>query len=221
VAMKKFFASCLVLAGMTLIYSSCQAAPTMVEKNLFSQDRKPPAPESEASATQPTKPGMPISNFQLDGVIIRGNEKKAMIRLKSQAGMGDKKKGQVPYVTARENEQVGDYRIVRIEPKSVTLEKEGQSVTLGLFAEGKMVIPASVPPQGPQGPGGSVPMQQPQQQQQQQQAAEQQRMQRPQPGEPGQMPNPGDQQPPQVVSNLGQEPEMAVDQGILPEEEPQ
>jgi len=216
VAMKRVFAFCLVLAGIALIYSPCHAAPTLVEKNIFSQDRKPPAPESEVAPAQPTKPGMPISNLQLDGVMIRGGEKRAMIRLKSQVGMTDKKKGQIPYVTARENEQVGDYKVLRIERKSVTLEKDGQNITLGLFAEGKVVIPASAQPQGPQGPVG-VPVQQ-----NQQQAAEQQRMQRPQPGEPGQMmQNPGgEQQPPQVTSNLGQEPEMAVDQGILPEEEP-
>lgn len=219
--MKKFFTFCLVLIGIAAIYSYCGAAPAMVEKNLFSQDRKPPSPDSDASTSQPAKPGMPISNLQLDGVMIKGDDRKALIRMKSQAAAPDKKRGQVPYVTVRENQQIGDFRVVRIETKSVTLEKDGQSVTLSLFAEGKAVIPAAVQQSPVPGPGAGPPVGMPPGQQQQN--VNQQRMQRPQPGEPMQAPNAdiGVDQP-QVVSNPGQEPDVAVtDQGILPEEEPQ
>ena len=41
---------------------------------------------------------------------------------------------------------VSDYRVSKIESKSISLEKEGQSFTIGLFAENKVVTPPSPMP---------------------------------------------------------------------------
>ena len=126
--------------------SICAAAPLMVEKNLFATDRKPP-PEYSDSSAQAAKPGMAIGSLQLDGVIIQGNSKKAVLRMKNhQAGAaGEKGQPASPFVTVREGQIVGDYRVSKIESKSISLEKDGQTFTLGLFAEDKEVTQTPLP----------------------------------------------------------------------------
>ncbi len=142
----------LVLVGAFWVRSACTASPLMVDKNLFSQDRKPPSPE-EAARPQSGKPGMDIKNIQLDGVIITGNVKRALVRLKGQLRRPegrDKNKISSPFVTLRENQQVSDFRVVKIETKSISLEKDGQVYTINLFSEGKVITPAaSVQPATP------------------------------------------------------------------------
>jgi hypothetical protein len=174
VLFKRFLSFCLLALGAVILQSVCVAAPLMVEKNLFAQDRKAPPPESAVTVAPGAKPSMAISNIQLDGVMIQGNNRKAIVRLKNQAG-ADKKKGQSPFVTVREGQQVGDYRVSKIEGKSISLEKDGQTFVIGLFAENKVVTPpappvavaapANQPPGGvpnqpgmpPQQMGGAVP----------------------------------------------------------------
>lgn len=124
----------------------------MVDKNLFAQDRKPPSPESAAAPAATGKPGMPITNIQLDGVMIKGNSRKALVRMKAASGGQAGKKGASPFMVVRENQQVGDFRVVKIEPKSISLEKDGQNFVISLFAEGKVVPPAAQPPAAAQPP---------------------------------------------------------------------
>ncbi len=121
----------------------------MVEKNLFAQDRKPPSPESAAQAPQPSKPGLSVKAFQLDGVFIRGDIKKAIVRVKGQLPGADKTKPQNPYITVGEGEKLGDFQVVKIEPRSISLEKDGQTEVVNLFAEGKVVVPAPPVPSSP------------------------------------------------------------------------
>lgn len=144
----------ITFAGVMAVHAPGMTASLMVEKNLFSQDRKPPAQESATASEQPNRPGVGISNIQLDGVIIQGNNRKALMRIKSQASPGRDKKKVSPFVTVREGQQIGDYRVVKIEPKSVSLEKDGQTHIIGLFAENKISTPATPP--GP--PAQTVPV---------------------------------------------------------------
>ena len=136
--------------------SICAGAPLMVEKNLFAADRKQPLPELADTSAKAAKPGMAIGNIQLDGVIIQSNSKRAVLRIKKQLAGAAGKNGRPasPFVTVREGQMVSDYRVLKIESKSISLEKDGQTVTVGLFAENKMVTPLSVPP-------GPAPVQQP------------------------------------------------------------
>jgi len=167
VSSKKILFLCMFLTGAFSIGSIAEGAPIMVDKNLFAQDRKAPSPESAVAAAQPNKAGMPITNLQLDGVIINGGTKKALIRMKSQGGAGtgaDRKKQSSPYVTVREGQQVGDFRVSKIEAKSIALEKDGQTYQLNLFAEGKIAPPATAapppagaPPDAPPLPPGMPP----------------------------------------------------------------
>ena len=155
-------------AVWVLFFSSNSAcAPIMVDKNLFASDRKPPSPESAAPAPQANKGGLSAKAVQLDGIFIRGDTKKALLRIKGQIPGADKAKTQNPYIAVGEGEKIGDFQVVKIENRSVSLEKEGQTEVINLFAEGKMVVPpppmpaSPVPPPSPaqqgQAPPGTAP----------------------------------------------------------------
>jgi hypothetical protein len=136
--------------------SPCFSASLMVDKNLFAPDRKPPSAEASAPAPQTNKPGLTAKAVQLDGIIMRGDIKKALLRVKGQIPGADKAKPQNPYVTVKEGEKIGDLQVVKIDYRSVSLEKDGQVEVVKLFAEGKVVPPpppvpaaaASPPPPG-------------------------------------------------------------------------
>jgi hypothetical protein len=152
-----------LLLALTVVWVWCLAShaestPIMVEKNLFAQDRKPPSPESVAQNPQPNKPGLSAKALQLDGVFIRGDVRKAIVRVKGQLPGADKAKAQNPYLTVAEGEKIGDFQVVKIEPRRISLEKDGQTEVVNLFAEGKVVVP--VPPQ-PTSPSPAPPPPQP------------------------------------------------------------
>jgi len=157
----------LFLAWGAVFNSVCAAGPVMVEKNLFSLDRKAPPPESADASAKPSKASMEIANLQLDGVIIDSKAKKALLRMKNQPAGTPGKKGQPssPFITVREGQSVSDYRVSKIDSRSISLEKDGQTFTIGLFAENKVVSPSSpvapvqqpVPAPVAAPPGGNQP----------------------------------------------------------------
>ena len=151
VFLKRILSFLLFLVWGVVFNSICAAAPLMVEKNLFATDRKPPSAESADTSPKTAKPGMAIGNIQLDGVIIQSNTKRAVLRMKSRPADAAGKKGQPvsPFVTVREGQVVSDYRVSKIESKSISLEKDGQTFIIGLFAENKVVTPPSAPPPAP------------------------------------------------------------------------
>lgn len=144
----------LVLAGSWLggCSSPCFGASLMVEKNLFAPDRKPPSPEASAPAPAQNKAGLSAKAVQLDGVIMSGDVKKAIMRVKGAIPGTDKAKTQNPYVTVKEGEKIGDLQVVKIETRSVSLEKDGQVEVIRLFAEGKVVPPPPPVPAAPAAP---------------------------------------------------------------------
>jgi hypothetical protein len=152
--------ACLIVMTMVWfgsLWSSVTGAPIMVEKNLFARDRKPPSPESDASPAQSNKPGLSAKSIQLDGVLMQGDLRKAILRLKGQLPGAEKGKGQKPFVIVKEGDKVGDFQVVKIENRSLSLEKDGQTEVINLFGEGKVVIPPpsvpSTPKQGQVQPG--------------------------------------------------------------------
>jgi hypothetical protein len=154
VIFKKIASVFLLLMWVFAFSAVCAATPLMVEKNLFATDRKPPSPESLDASSKPAKPSLALGNIQLDGVVFQSGERKAVLRVKNQSAGPPGKKGQAasPFVTVREGQMVSDYRVAKIEPKSISLEKEGQTFTISLFAENKVLSPvtpsaASVQPQ--------------------------------------------------------------------------
>lgn len=116
----------------------------MVDKNLFAQDRKPPSPEAAPAVTRSTAPGLSAKAIQLDGVFIHGKTKRALIRYKGAVPGNPRGRAASPFARVEEGEKVGDYVVKKIEPRSISLEKDGQEVVVNLFAEGKIVPP--VPP---------------------------------------------------------------------------
>jgi len=151
VFLKKFLSILLLLVLGPVFNSVCTAAPLMVERNLFATDRKPPSPDSADTSSKSAKPGMAVGNIQLDGVIIQSNVKRAVLRMKNPPAGAAAKKGQPtsPFVTVREGQVVSDYRVSKIESKSISLEKDGQTFTISLFAENKVVLhhrPHLLPP---------------------------------------------------------------------------
>lgn len=166
----KYIAWLLLFGGGWLVGGTMPAlsASLMIEKNLFAPDRKPPSPEAAAPA-QSNKPGLTAKAVQLDGVFIRGDTRKAILRMKGQIPGADKAKPQNPYVTVKEGEKIGDLQVVKIDFRSVSLEKDGQIEKIDLFASGKVVPPpppvpatpaAAPPPEAAKGqgsPGGQAP----------------------------------------------------------------
>ncbi|NTU48916.1 MAG: hypothetical protein HGA84_07945, partial [Syntrophobacteraceae bacterium] len=155
--MRRFGVSwCLGILG--LLAAACPVgatnAPVMVEKNLFSEDRKPTPPETAAPKPQAAKPGLNPKALQLDGVFIHGDSKRAIVRFKGQMP-GSEKGKPTPFATVREGEKIGDYQVLKIEPKRITLEKEGENIVVDLFMEGKVVPP---PPPIPGTPGIPNPL---------------------------------------------------------------
>ncbi|HQN19540.1 MAG TPA: hypothetical protein PKV86_10385, partial [Syntrophobacteraceae bacterium] len=146
---KTAFLLALTVVWFGSFWSNVTGAPIMVAKNLFARDRKPPSPESDASPAQSNKPGLSTKSIQLDGVLMRGDERKAILRLKGQLPGAEKGKGQKPYVTVKEGDKVGDFQVVKIENRSLSLERDGQTEVIYLFGEGKVVIP---PPSVPSTP---------------------------------------------------------------------
>jgi hypothetical protein len=206
------------------------SAPLMVEKNLFSQDRKPPPPDAGTQTPQKSSSGLSVKSIQLDGVMIYGKVKKALVRIKGQSGGAQQGKGKSPFMTAQEGEKIGDFQVVKIEPKSISLEKDGQVFVVDLFAEGKVVPPApaapppvaSIPPAPGQSlssqlPTGSPPSQVPQATFPQPPSSTQR---------PGAVmpnipipPNAGNQAP--VMEVPAPEPSAAAEPGLTPEEVPE
>ncbi len=158
----KYIAWLLLFGGGWLVGGTVPAmsASLMIEKNLFAPDRKPPSPEAVAAPAQSNKPGLTAKAVQLDGVFIRGDTRKAILRMKGQIPGADKAKPQNPYVTVKEGEKIGDLQVVKIDFRSISLEKDGQVEVVKLFAEGKVVPPPppvpTTPAAGPQ-PGQATP----------------------------------------------------------------
>ena len=118
----------------------------MVEKNLFAPERKPV--ESQAAEPKPEAPKMAKGSIQLDGVIIRGETRKAILKV-NPGLLKDQKNKTNPFVTLGLNEQIGEYRIEKIEPRGITLESRGTTLEIPLFVAGKAAVAASSAAQAP------------------------------------------------------------------------
>lgn len=121
------------------------AGPVMVEKDLFSVDRKPPSLHSEGATSNAGGRDMAINNIELDGVIIRNNSRKALLRIKGFRGARVEGAGSQdsPFVVIREGGTVNGYRVTKIKLRSVSLQKNGRTYTIDLFAANKVVSPQS------------------------------------------------------------------------------
>lgn len=168
----------------TCFIGVCGAVPIMVEKNLFSQERKPVSdeePPPQVPGRRQSQVGLPPRSVQLDGVFIHDDTKKALLRVNRQL-LGEPRGGardQLPYMTVGEGESIGNYKVIKIDPRSISLEKDKEVYVINLFMDGKVVPPAtplpaapiSPPEESPAKPPAAAPAGQPQQAAQASQAA--------------------------------------------------
>lgn len=138
-----------LLAGFS---APCLSSPLVVERNLFSPDRKPPSPDSDASSSTSSTPAVPPKALQLDGIFIHGDTRKALVRFKGQAPGKDRGKDSSPFVSVREGDKVSDYVVSKIGSKSIFVEKGGQTFEIYLYASGKVLPPLAVAPTPPPPP---------------------------------------------------------------------
>jgi hypothetical protein len=139
----------LFLFGAVWIFvqaSPVSGSPIVVDRNLFSPDRKPPPPDSGTPAAQSATPTVPPKALQLDGIIVYGSTKKALVRMKGQTPGQAKGKEGSPFVSVREGEKVSDYVVTKIGMKSISVEKGGQTYDIYLYATGKILPPLPAPP---------------------------------------------------------------------------
>ena len=138
---------CLLITVIALMHSVCAAAPLMVEKNLFAADRKAPAAEGENASRTSKAEGLELLNIQLNGVMIQGDTRKALVRLKNVPLAGlppvpasqNNVKGR--FVSISEGQQISDFRVSKIESKSISIEKDGQRFVFDLLAKNKIESP--------------------------------------------------------------------------------
>ncbi len=141
-----------VAAAFTLWIAAPSAAaaadPVMVRQNLFSPERRPPSDANASAEALPGTPTPPVS-VQLDAVFIYGDTKTALVRVNTRSYRGRSAKTSTPYVRVKENDLVEDYRVVSIQPKSIRLERNGETLDIPLFQEGKVSPPVQEIPEMP------------------------------------------------------------------------
>jgi hypothetical protein len=147
-ALKISFTMLFLFGGVWIFVpaSPVSGSPIVVDRNLFSPDRKPPSPDTVTPAAQTATPAVPPKALQLDGIIVYGSTKKALVRMKGQVPGQAKGKEGSPFISVREGEKVSDYVVTKIGMKSISVEKGGQTFDIYLFATGKILPPLPAPP---------------------------------------------------------------------------
>jgi type II secretory pathway component PulC len=99
----------------------------IAQKNLFSSDRREELPETSPapSVVQPSKPL--DSRFALFGIVIEGNEKKALV-----SNLNKKTPMEKEYIWVKVGDKIGNLNISEIGPQQVTVTEGGSSHTVRL-----------------------------------------------------------------------------------------
>lgn len=87
----------------------------IVQRPLFSLTRRPPAP------AQPAPPRATAQSFRLEGLVLVGSDRRALIR----------ESGRDRVLTVREGDVVGRWTVRRIERDRVLLESASEKLVLG------------------------------------------------------------------------------------------
>jgi len=99
----------------------------IAQKNLFSSDRREEAPDTSPtpSVVQPSKPL--DSRFALFGVVIEGDEKKALV-----SNLNKKTPDEKDYIWVKVGDKIGNLNISEINPEQVTITEGGSTHTIRL-----------------------------------------------------------------------------------------
>ena len=130
------------LLGLGVV-PSAHADPAVVEKNLFSPERRPPSAPEIALTGRGKEQGGPI--VVLGIVVIGSSSPSALVRF----GQGHPMNGQTGSkpLLVRAGELVGDYLVHRIDPGGLVLERGGKRYAVPLSREGKPGDASVEPPQ--------------------------------------------------------------------------
>jgi hypothetical protein len=145
----------LCLSGSLIAVSSfVVSVPLMVDKNLFSQSRKPNSEADRPVAQKNTQRFSP-NGIQLDGVVIHGKTKKALVRFRDRPLRAKPTRGRSQQLVVQEGESIGDYKLIRITIRTIWLERSGERYELSLFSKTPKALsggpPDGVPPPASQG----------------------------------------------------------------------
>lgn len=106
----------------------------IVEKNLFSPDRKEPVVEQEPAAGPKediTELKIPGKKVALYGVVLVEDIRKALITNLEKKGK------EREFVWIREGEIIGNFKVARIEKDKVFLEENGRQYEIALYSDDK------------------------------------------------------------------------------------
>lgn len=116
----------LVLLG--LLAPAPAPAQTVVKKNLFSSDRRPPAPPQAVQARRQTLEE--VRRTRLLGVMTLGGERKALLEAPAEVFDPGPKNPAPIRVWVKEGEMVGEFTLSTIEPTRATLSRGAESCVL-------------------------------------------------------------------------------------------
>ena len=99
----------------------------IAQKNLFSSDRREKLPKT----TPPPKTAKPFKSlgirFALFGIVINGDEKKALI-----SNFEKKKATDKEYIWLKEGDKIGTLNVSEIQPDQITITERGNTYTIRL-----------------------------------------------------------------------------------------
>jgi hypothetical protein len=99
----------------------------IAQKNLFSPDRREKLAETSPTAS-PVKPAKPLdSKFALYGIVIEGNEKKALV-----SNLNKKTAVEKEYIWVKVGDRMGNLKISEIEPEQVMVTQGTTTYTIRL-----------------------------------------------------------------------------------------
>ena len=113
-------------------YPPYQTFEVIAQKNLFSSDRK-----EKLSAKSPTpsrvQPPKPLdSRFALFGIVIDGNEKKALV-----SNVGKKNASEKAYIWVKIGDKIGNVNVSEITPEQIIITETGNTYTIRLSDQGR------------------------------------------------------------------------------------
>jgi hypothetical protein len=99
----------------------------IAQKNLFSSDRREKVAETSPTPS-PVKPAKPLdSKFALYGIVIEGNEKKALV-----SNLNKKTAVEKEYIWVKVGDRMGNLKIAGIEPEQVMVNQGGTTYIIRL-----------------------------------------------------------------------------------------
>jgi hypothetical protein len=118
-------------------------AQSMVNQNLFTADRKPPAPPKAAAAKRQNIEE--VRRAKVLGIVAMGEDRAALMEAPGTTFELGTRDAQVIKVWVREKEKVGEFEVEKIDPDKVHLRRGEETVVLQDRTRGKRLGRESKP----------------------------------------------------------------------------